>query len=314
MGNYSWRSWAAAGKKNEELRDCDLFVLVLWDRWGSSTGSKEGHTSGTEEEYQVALDCLKHEYPMREMVVLFKTVDPRQLSDPGPQLSAVLDFKKKLEKEKTLLFETFDSTEVFSEKIRKHLAKWTRDHEKEISSKAGLAIKEMKPAKKEDESVYSVVDIEDAEQKEDPFVQRIEKIYENGNLTDAEAQLVGEIMPRKSLPAFYEYGLFLLKSERLVDAFSIFQEMHKLALTGDELSWAATAMAKIGGIYRMQNDFDKCQNALNEALELNKKAKNEKAEMFVEIWLGDLLLKFKRPAKALEAYNNAFALTSDFGN
>jgi hypothetical protein len=33
-----------------------------------------------------------------DVVVLFKTVDPRRMSDPGPQLTAILDFKKSLEK------------------------------------------------------------------------------------------------------------------------------------------------------------------------------------------------------------------------
>jgi hypothetical protein len=56
-----------------------------------------------------------------DVVVLFKTVDPRRMSDPGPQLTAILDFKKSLEKNRTLLFETFDTSEAFSEKLRRHV-------------------------------------------------------------------------------------------------------------------------------------------------------------------------------------------------
>src|SRR5438046_2882905 len=38
---------------NEEVRDCDYFLLMLWDRWGSPPDSEAAgrFTSGTEEEY-----------------------------------------------------------------------------------------------------------------------------------------------------------------------------------------------------------------------------------------------------------------------
>ena len=41
---------------NEDVRKCDYFVLMLWDRWGSAPGSdgKRKYSSGTEEEYHVA--------------------------------------------------------------------------------------------------------------------------------------------------------------------------------------------------------------------------------------------------------------------
>ena len=37
---------------NEDLMQCDYAVFVLHDRWGSPTGS--GHSSGTEEEWELA--------------------------------------------------------------------------------------------------------------------------------------------------------------------------------------------------------------------------------------------------------------------
>lgn len=99
----------AQEKINEEVRQCDFFVLLLWDRWGTPTGSTKKYTSGTEEEYAVAWECHKEsKKPMRELIVFFKAVTPRQLSDPGEQLRRVLDFKKTLESEKQIFFDTFD--------------------------------------------------------------------------------------------------------------------------------------------------------------------------------------------------------------
>ena len=45
---------------NKELMQCDYFILLLHDRWGSSPGfNKKDASSGTEEEYLIALDCYE---------------------------------------------------------------------------------------------------------------------------------------------------------------------------------------------------------------------------------------------------------------
>ena len=116
---------------NEDLRDCDYFVLILWDRWGTPpTKSLSGYSSGTEEEFEEALKCIGDPtFPMKKLVVFFRAVDERKLSDPGEQLRKVLQFREKLETERSLLFDTYDTVENFEIKLRKHLAKWVRDHE-----------------------------------------------------------------------------------------------------------------------------------------------------------------------------------------
>jgi hypothetical protein len=89
---------------NADIARCDYFVLVLWDRWGTPPDTAGNYTSGTEEEYGLALKLLGDDAkPLRQIVVLFKGVNEKQLSDPGEQLTKVLEFKKKLEAEKKLL-------------------------------------------------------------------------------------------------------------------------------------------------------------------------------------------------------------------
>ncbi|MES9855610.1 MAG: DUF4062 domain-containing protein [Sedimenticola sp.] len=78
---------------NDDIRQCDYFVLVLWDRWGSppNPDGKGKYSSGTDEEYHFALDCIADKNsPPCKIVVFFKAIDPRKLSDPGPQLTKVL--------------------------------------------------------------------------------------------------------------------------------------------------------------------------------------------------------------------------------
>ncbi len=123
---------------NQDIEKCDYFVLMLWDRWGSPTdsGDPPKYTSGIEEEYHVALRCFEdHAKPMRQLVVLFKSVDLRQFSDPGPQFQKVLDFKTKLEGEKKLLFDTFDDIDSIKQKLRRNVSAWLRDHERGITGK-----------------------------------------------------------------------------------------------------------------------------------------------------------------------------------
>src|SRR5262249_11236225 len=89
------------GLINKDLRGCDYAVFVLHDRWGSETGS--GKTSGTEEEWELALELYEKKV-IRQICLFFRNVDPSKLNDPGPQLKKVLDFRNTIESEKKHLF------------------------------------------------------------------------------------------------------------------------------------------------------------------------------------------------------------------
>src|SRR4051812_29113776 len=62
---------------NEDILTCDYFVLVLWDRWGSSAGNADFPTA-TSEEFAVARECLQ-KGTLREIAAYFKAVDLRQM-------------------------------------------------------------------------------------------------------------------------------------------------------------------------------------------------------------------------------------------
>ena len=89
---------------NDDVDACDLFLGVLWCRWGSPTGEFK---SGFEEEFERAISRRKRsESP--EIWIYFKRVE--DTSDPGEQLQQVLAFRKKLEERRELLFKEFDNT------------------------------------------------------------------------------------------------------------------------------------------------------------------------------------------------------------
>ena len=116
---------------DRDLERCDYFILVLWNRWGTPPGGDPQYTSGSEEEYRLAMAHLRDaKHPMKEVVVLFKTIDDQMLRDPGEQLQKVLVFRKELETSRTLLFTTFSETRDFEESVRLHLAEWLREHDR----------------------------------------------------------------------------------------------------------------------------------------------------------------------------------------
>lgn len=115
---------------NEQIETSDYLVVVLWNHWGMPTDEGPGakYTSGTEEEFYVGMDCLSsQERPMKDIAVLFKDVADDQLRDPGPQLAKVLEFQKKLEADRQLLYRTFGSPADFADELRSLFAQWLRD-------------------------------------------------------------------------------------------------------------------------------------------------------------------------------------------
>lgn len=283
-------------KINEDLKTCDLFVLVLWDRWGSPTGSDKGYTSGTHEEYMVALECLNDStLPMRDMVVFFKAVDSRRMSDPGPQLSDVLDFKKSLEKERKLLFETFDTSEAFGEKLRRHVAKWTREHSGEDSS--------------DSDNSNNEIEVQSESQEDISFIDEIKSRIGD---TEAEKELANNVIIKRDMHSFDRYGIFLIQAERYDDALTVYQQMHDLANASCDHAWASTAIARIGGVYRSQGRTAEALSTLNNALRLKQKAGDSKGEGAVHVWIGDLTAKQKKPDVAIEHYLAALSMDLNF--
>lgn len=125
---------------NRDLETCDYFILLLADRWGSkpSKDADSRFSSGSEEEFNLAMECVAdHNRPMKDVVIFFKAVHPKQLGDPGVDLARVLDFRKALEESKEHFYMTFDEGSVFRQQLKILLARWVREHEKDFVATAG---------------------------------------------------------------------------------------------------------------------------------------------------------------------------------
>lgn len=106
---------------NQELKRCELFVGMIWAKWGTPPDNGGKFTSGFEEEFTLASQQrAKEGFP--EMRMYFKTVDEVRRKDPGQELSKVLAFQSKLIEEKNILFEQFSDTSEFARRLRIGLA------------------------------------------------------------------------------------------------------------------------------------------------------------------------------------------------
>ncbi|MCL2041483.1 MAG: tetratricopeptide repeat protein [Bacteroidales bacterium] len=114
---------------NKLIRQCDYFVLLLHDKWGSSTPTNNKYYSGSHEEIHVASECCGDEnLHMRDIALFFKSVPDAQLSDPGTELKKIIEFRKERERKGDMFFDTYDEPQTFVGKFRRNLAVWKQNH------------------------------------------------------------------------------------------------------------------------------------------------------------------------------------------
>lgn len=104
---------------NPDVEACDVFIGVLWKRWGTETGT---HTSGFEEEFLLA-KSLADTGNGPEIMLYLRDIDASSQQDPGPQLKKVLDFRREVTGSRQLLYQTYGSLSEFEVLLFDHLMK-----------------------------------------------------------------------------------------------------------------------------------------------------------------------------------------------
>lgn len=102
---------------NPDVDECDVFIGLLWKRWGTETGE---YSSGFEEEFRIA-QARRSGGAAPEIMMYFRDIDDQDLSDPGPQLKRVLTFKEEVLASRQLLFKSYAGVADFEILILEHL-------------------------------------------------------------------------------------------------------------------------------------------------------------------------------------------------
>ncbi|NWE38594.1 DUF4062 domain-containing protein [Pseudomonas yamanorum] len=112
---------------NRDLDRCDVFIGLVWKRWGSAPDNESKYQSGFEEEFTIATTGNKQK--RKPLISLFfKKVDAPAMSDPGEQLQRVMKFRKSIIENKSLLFQDFENLDEFEGIIRKCISNYVFDH------------------------------------------------------------------------------------------------------------------------------------------------------------------------------------------
>ena len=110
---------------NYEVDQCDLFLGMLWKRWGTPSDADGTHSSGFEEEFQRSVD-RRQRTNSPEISLFFKNIEKDLTKDPGEQLQKVLDFRNSIIQKKSLLFENFDTSQDMERLARRCFIDYVR--------------------------------------------------------------------------------------------------------------------------------------------------------------------------------------------
>ena len=103
---------------NQDLDRCDLFLGMIWKRWGTPPDHDGQFTSGFEEEFELSMArCEETGSP--EISLFFKEIPDEFALDPGDDLKKVLEFRKKTIAGKKILFQNFSTVRDIEKLTRK---------------------------------------------------------------------------------------------------------------------------------------------------------------------------------------------------
>ena len=92
---------------NRDVDRCDLFIGMIWKRWGTPTTASGSYTSGFEEEFERSI-ARRKTTGLPEVSLLFKQIPESHLEDPGDDLKRVLEFKQTIVDGKELFYQEFE--------------------------------------------------------------------------------------------------------------------------------------------------------------------------------------------------------------
>lgn len=108
---------------NQEVDRCDLFIGMIWKRWGTPPSGSGEFTSGFHEEFRRSL-IRRERSGNPEISLFFKTISEEFMMDPGDDLKRVLEFKKQIISEKKILFQPFSNVRNIERLVRKCVTKY----------------------------------------------------------------------------------------------------------------------------------------------------------------------------------------------
>ena len=106
---------------NQDVDRCDLFIGLIWKRWGTPPDKDGKFSSGFQEEFKLSIDRRENS-GSPEIALFFKEIPDQFTEDPGEDLKRVLEFRKTIIAEKKILFQEFSKIQDIEKLVRKLMA------------------------------------------------------------------------------------------------------------------------------------------------------------------------------------------------
>ncbi len=269
---------------NEDVKQCDVFVMLLWKRWGSPPQKGKGKfSSGTEEEFSIAQKRHMRGDKGPYMLLYFRSVPADMIADPGTQLRKVIKFRAMIEKNKSFLFQVYDKPEEWANFLRQHLSQWL---DRRIFLPGFAPGPEVPIVKMPRQSERRMVQLQKHVNEKNRLLRTAQtklrgeaigyaveamKLIDKGNLMLAEAKFAKAIDLFEEPEVLNNFGRFLYQIGSLDRAEELFEKI--LGRTGNNHDRYQQAVANInlGNVYDTRGNLAKAEEFYEKALKLYKK-------------------------------------------
>ncbi|WP_052074444.1 DUF4062 domain-containing protein [Shewanella mangrovi] len=152
---------------NQDLDRCDLFIGMIWKRWGTPPDTHGKFSSGFEEEFSRTMD-RRERTGSPEISLFFKEIPDEFMSDPGEDLKKVISFKEKIISNKKILYQVFLHQQGIEQLTRKSITSYV------IRVKDEVQLSEPDELKSKNPGTCSVVGEGDVNKDREPSLLSVE--------------------------------------------------------------------------------------------------------------------------------------------
>ncbi len=296
------------GKINPHLDECDFMVLILGLRWGSPPAIDGPYSSGTEEEFGRCIELLASaDAVMRDLAVIFKTIDPERLQDAGPQLEKVINFRSRLEKSKALLFATYDSEPSLEGALLGILTAWA----KPLGDRVPQTI---------------VIPTDTTDELDDASGSTTELLSVAQDLIDKKMYVQAEMAYSRAIGdgspiALTKYANFMRRTGRSDTALELNERLLSdpallARVDGEAIEFRVGSLTNMGLMYRKRGELSKSASVLREAVSTAALSAEPIDRELCKAYdnYGHTLLQLGRHEQAVEQFESAYKIRKESGN
>ena len=111
---------------NKDVKRCDLFIGLIWKRWGTRPDDDGHFSSGFHEEFERSI-ARREKSGCPEIALFLKDIPDEYLTDPGEDLKRVIDFRQTITADRKILFQKFSTLSDLKPLVWKRLIEFVRD-------------------------------------------------------------------------------------------------------------------------------------------------------------------------------------------